>query len=238
MTRNKQSAFTLVEVLVIAPMLILLVGAMLTTIATFTGESLRSARKNELIYQVQDTLATIEANSAYSISDISISVSTGTVTAPQGVNNGTGGFVTNQNAPYSIFVLKTPSTNLSTYTYGRSIIYGTSSASPNCTTTTTPYPVYYVYFVTNGTLYERTILGDSAVNTVCGGNTPYQRNSCASGQTAARCVKEDEVLATNVKTFEVDYILNGVQITLELEENVAGEPQSYKSKIFLYRDKY
>ncbi|HEY0965663.1 MAG TPA: type II secretion system protein [Candidatus Saccharimonadales bacterium] len=224
-SRRSQSAFTLIEMLVVAPMMILLIGTAIMLVAALTGSALQATKKNELTYQVQNALSTIEANAQYSAGTIASGVSTGPVTSPQGVNDSASAFVSDSGT----LVMKLPATTQSPFSYGRSIIY----AQPNCSTSTTPYPVYYVYFVKNGTLYERSILGSSIVGAAC--STPFQRGSCTTAA-AGVCQKEDEVLATNVANFSIAYGTNVAKVTLELKESVAGEDIGYSSTIYATHD--
>ena len=84
-----------------------------------------------------------------------------------------------------------------------------SSADFDCTT-----QMYYqpqltfitVYFVKDGTLYRR-ILTDTTT-ALCAGNTQQQKKTCPPYITTGRhssCEANDEVLATNVTNFSVEY---------------------------------
>ena len=63
-TKTAPSGFTLVEIIIIAPIVILFIGAFIALVVNLTGESLRLREKNAAAYEVQEALNDIETNVA------------------------------------------------------------------------------------------------------------------------------------------------------------------------------
>ena len=246
MRTNRAAGFTLVEVMVIAPIIILFIGAFVGLIVSLTGDSLQMRSSNEASYQVQNALDVIEADAARS-SDTYPST-TGALTSPQGSNNGTTAFTVANNdssaTDTDVLIIKTPATTLDAVNPNRELIrYNTPNA---CSATNVNenayYPVTTVYFVASGTLWQRTILPSSG--TPC--STPWQKGSCAESQPIAGvCKTYDSKLAENVSTFSVKYLsaagaavsssspssAKAIEISIKVDKTVAGKTVSYSSKI-------
>jgi len=74
--------FTIIEMLVIAPIVILTIGAFVTAIVNMTGDVLASRVTNVLTYNIQDALSRIEEDVKQSTSFIA--GNNVTITSPQG----------------------------------------------------------------------------------------------------------------------------------------------------------
>jgi len=64
----------------------------------------------------------------------------------------------------------------------------------------------YIYFVSGGTLYRRTIKNPDS--STCSGATIGQKQTCSVGYTNSSCQGVDAVILTNVTAFSVDYYTN------------------------------
>ncbi len=243
--RTKGAAgFTLVEVLVVAPIIVLFIGAFIGLVISLTGDSLQNRTTNEVTYQVRSALDAIEAENSRT-SDAYL-VSTGSLTSPQGSDGATGAFtVTNNDTSATdtdVLILKAPATTQDPVNPNRNLIrYNTPNACNSTNVTQNAYyPVTTVYFVSSGTLLQRTILPSSG--TPC--STPYQKSSCQTAGSGV-CAVADTKLAENVTTFSVQYLdaagaavssanpamATSLKVTLKVNRSVAGRTISYSGNL-------
>jgi len=220
---NKQSlqsrvsaGFTLVEMAVIAPIVILLIGGFISLIVNLTGEVMSSRGSNILTYDLQDTLNRIEQDVKLSTTFLAtnnISVANtkqgfgGTTTAGSttpftNVNKTTSGGST----PSIILnVLVTDGNPLSA---DAGLVYLKDQPNP-CSTYTEysknkPMSANVVYFIdSSNTLWRRVIMPENATSTpaVYCGNAPWQVPTCINGYSAgslAFCKSNDERLITGI----------------------------------------
>jgi type II secretory pathway pseudopilin PulG len=216
--RAQQSGFTLVEMLVVAPIVILTIGAFLTVIINMTGEVLASRASTKLTYDVQDALNRVEQDVKLSSSFLATNSVLGT---NQGYNDDSTAFVnaTGSNGPMLILNMVgttgNPISTSTSYVYLKNQPNDCSAPQQN-----TPFTYNIVYFVKNNTLYRRTIMPtnyNDTTNTVCG--TPYQQPSCSPSFMDAQassvfCKTKDVELVKGVtpSTFFIQYF-NGESTT-------------------------
>jgi len=185
--------FTLVEMLVVAPIVILAIGAFLTVIISMTGEVLASRASNTLAYNVQDALNRVEQDVKQSASFLS--VNSVVLTAPedvtgsntlghryQGLDNAAAKFYNvSDDGPMLILNMvattSNPSNTANSYIYlkNQPNACGSTSISNN-----TPLTYNIIYFVKDSTLWRRTVMPrnyNDTTNTVC--SIPWQIPSCA-----------------------------------------------------------
>lgn len=220
LTKNPsgQRGFTLVEMLVVAPLIILLLGAMIAYITTLTGDSLKLREEGDMAYNIQAALDSIEADSIKATKFLDTS---GTLPTPQGKNNGTAAFTTTDPTPSDrALVMGTIATDKDPINPSRTPIYYVNQPSP-CgpgQEGNTFLITKAIYFVKDGSLWKRTIVPSYNTNsppddfTVC--STPWQRNSCSVGQTAAQCRTEDSELVKNISAFTVKYYATSTSTTV------------------------
>lgn len=172
--RKQQRGFTLVEMLVVAPIVILAIGAFLSAIIAMTGEVLASRASNMLSYNVQDALNRIEQ-------DVKLSsgfLATNTVIGDnQGYNDDSTAFT---NIDGTSLILSVVATNTNPVSADSSYVY--LKDKPNaCSNPQYNTPLIYnvVYFIKNDTLYRRTLmpLTYADLGTVC--TPPWQQPSCS-----------------------------------------------------------
>jgi competence protein ComGC len=230
--------FTLIEVLVIAPIIILFIGAFIALVVGLTGESLQVRAKNSMVYDSQSSLNDIEINASRATQFKS---TTGTLQSKQGKNatatvSDTTPFTsTNSGAPDAL-IFTAVATDKSPYDSGRSIVYtgGTcDSANPLYTYTT-------IYFIASDqSLYKRQILSSS---TPC--TTPYQKGTCHSSvmqsSPPSYCMAADDLLMSNVTDFTVAYYngatlttdptqANTIKLTLTTSRSIGGQSITYSA---------
>jgi hypothetical protein len=219
---NWSRGFTLVEVMVIAPIVILVIGGFVALIIALTGDVLRVSENNKLIYGAQSSLDIIEQD----VKQASSFQSTSFIpTSPQGLNNTAAAFtgVTtgvngNQNTS---FILRVPATNKNPLDPTHQIVYRANSpytcADP-AVVKNAPYLVDLVYYYTYDTypssltLWRRTLVDSSASDTPC--STPWQQSSCYPGQVGAVCKVEDTKVLTNISAITRQYYATAASVAV------------------------
>lgn len=189
--------FTLVEMMVIAPIVILLIGAFIALIVNLTGEVMSSRGSNVLTYNLQDALNQIEEDVKLSSTYLS-STNINLATTKQGyggdaINGSTVAFtnIAKSGGSSASLILNglvtngNPMSNLSGYVY--------LANSPNpCTSASEysnnrPMSMNIVYFVdSQNTLWRRVIMPSNYANASvrCGAAAPWQQPSCTPGYNA------------------------------------------------------
>jgi len=241
---NRTSGFTLVEVLVISPIIILFIGAFITLIVSLTGESIQIREKNAVTYDTQTAFDDIESGVARANGFL---YTTGAVASPQGSNNGTNAF-TNDTAD-SVLIMTTAATTSDPNSASRALIYTGTGA---CDSRNPIYSYTTVYFLaldpdtvantTDKALYRRTILPQVPA---CA--TAWQKGSCAEAVVSSNrtiCKTSDEKLLGNVATFNVSFYngtssvakenantADSVSLNINSSKQVSGSPVSYNSTL-------
>lgn len=215
--------FTLVEMVVVAPIVILAIGAFIALIVNLTGEVLSSRGSNTLTYNIQDALNRIEADvklSATTLATNSISVAStnqGYVADGQATPNGSTVNFTNIDktgsggSPASL-ILNSFVTNGNPLSDTTTLLYlkdtPNDCSDVNLYSKNTPLTINIIYYITNNTLWRRTIMPSNyaTASNFCGG-TSWQRPSCLPGYTVAFCKTNDEKLIEGVSPgdFSVGY---------------------------------
>ena len=221
-----KKGFTLVEVLVVAPIIILSIGAFIAVVVSLTGNVLVSRSASMLQYDIQDAADRIEADIRMSPQFLSSTSNIPfTASNPQGYTNtpntpssGTTTLFTNIDKTSTGG--STASLILRTYLTDKNPVRAQGDVSllhlPTPTACTGNYrtnqPAYgdIVYFISDNALWRRTILpANYATANYCGG-VPYQQPSCSPGTTHAFCKVVDSRLIGGVDSvnFSVAYYTN------------------------------
>lgn len=203
-----QSGFTLVEMLVIAPIAVLVVAGIVSLMINFVGDALISQQRSTATYQTQDGLDQVEQDVRLSSSILS---TTGTLTSPQGSGSNqtssAAAFVADSGTldDTSALILSAYATTANpiaaTAATPRTLVYTNVPTNPCPTPYTTNNPLTYkiVYFVYNGSLWRRTIVPSA---TTCGGLIAWQKNSCMP---PASCTTSDRKVISDVSSVTVTY---------------------------------
>lgn len=232
--------FTLVEMLVIAPIVIIVITGLVAAMVAMVGDALASSTRATSAYDMQDALDRIEQDVRTTINFM------GTfnyLTAPQGRDGSTAPFSFSSNGDV---ILTQQATTTNPYSDTRNLVYYADQPA-NCAsdpTTNTTLKVRTVYFLRNGSLWRRTLVDawnkntPSDSDTVC--NDPWQRDTCPAGSTMGAgstftCNGADEELLKNVTAFTPTYYTSGstttpnpltataVGITITTSKSVGGE---------------
>ena len=204
---SRSSGFTLVEILVIAPIVLLAIGGFIALMVTMVGDVMVSRDNNTMLYDTQDALKRIENDVRLSTEFLT---TTGTMISPQGSNSNFTGTAAFTNAVNTL-ILNSLVTDQSPVNSSREIIY--YKDQPNaCGATKIFNNILYakvIYFIKDGSLWRRTAIAPFNTNattdsqTVCA--TPWQQDSCSPGYTATRCKTNDVEVMQNVSSLNVEY---------------------------------
>jgi Tfp pilus assembly protein PilE len=198
------SGFTLIEMLVVAPVAILAIGGFIALMVSMVGSVMITRDRNTLTYEVQDALDRIEQDTRLATQ---FHTTTNSLPSPQGSNDSTAAFTNS-----SSLILSSFATDKNPRDISRQLIYYANQPNP-CGATQNLNRVFLtrtVYFIKNGSLWRRGIVptynnnATADANTVCG--TSWQRNSCTLGYTVSPpCETNDEEIMKNIDTFDVTY---------------------------------
>lgn len=204
---QNSKGFTLIEVLIIAPIIVLMIGGFVGAIITITGEVMSTRNNNMLAYNLQDTLDRIESDVGVSTnflpeSDIS-------PPTPLGYNNTTENFSNVSDTKGDMLILKTVLTDKNPLDSARQLVY--LDDQPNdCTSADVNYntimTAVVVYFTKNNTLWRRTITPSNYATAGC--SMPWQLPSCLPGIERGTFCKTDDIRlldGVGVDDFHVSY---------------------------------
>lgn len=252
-TRNN-GGFTLVEVLVISPVIILFIGTFIALLVNLTGESLVVREKNVAVHDTQAALDDIQEDIGAATGYLTTTADLGTLQSPQGKPNGdnfnSGTAFTNTNAGAAdTLIVQRVATTASPNDPSRKPIYTGAGA---CDAKNPIYTYLSVYFLApdkdtsdpgDNALYKRTILPSLSACDVA-----WQRGSCyrdtVNSGNRSWCQTYDEKLLSGVSSFDVTYFRNGVQqldsdaklandasVSLDVSKQVAGETINFGSSV-------
>lgn len=238
------TGFTLVEVLVIAPIVMISITIIVAVIITITGEVMRTQGTNTVVYKMQDSLNQIEDDARMATEFVGTSY---TPASPQGATatagnvDGSLAFSTSAAVNPAKLIIRTVATDQSPLSPTRAIklksLDGCTSWAPG----PIPYTIDSVYFLKpkadgSQSLWRRMLFGTNAAAGWYCGSEPWQVRSCSPGYTdTAVCKAEDLELLDNVTSVTVSYSKSdgsssgspssdaiAIKVTVETTDTVAG----------------
>lgn len=217
MSTNKkrlQEGFTLIEMMVIAPIVILAIGAFLTVIISMTGEVIASRSANAMTYNIQDALNRIEQDVQLSATFLATNNVTLTASEAQGYNDDATNFTNVGGTSGTSLILNMVATTQNPLSSTSEFIF--LKDQPNaCGDPYDNIPLTYniVYFVKDNALWRRVIMPSQYANTTsyaCA--SAWQRPSCSPNYMAAQsgtvfCKTSDSKLVEGVASdgFTLEY---------------------------------
>ena len=256
---RQQHGFTLVEVAVIVPMALLVLGTVFTYMVLLYNESLQATAKLGIIDEATTAVNRInEAGGTSAGFQSALSSYLTDVNAPSGWN------AEPSPGTSDVLILRSIATTANTKSAAKKIVR-LNKVSGGCTANNEPInPILYyntVFFLKKesgqdtGTLYRRTIAKNTDDSGLAACDTPVQqKQTCPVGQTNTACSGTDAVVATDVKQFKVTYAVGGLNcgtavdtyndrlcvagslaaatnayIELTLSRTTAGEPYEYRA---------
>lgn len=205
--KGSKAGFTLVEMIVIAPIVILAIGSFIAVIVSLTGEVLSSRGSNVLAYNVQDALNRIEEDVKLSsgfLARNSISLSASNNPQGYGAVGSANDFTSVGGVSQTSLILSSVVTDGNPLSTSSRMVY--LANEPNACTTYAEYSknkpmvANIIYFVDeNGTLWRRTMMPFGYDNAAirCG-NAPWQQPSCQIGYVNSFCKTNDIKLVDGV----------------------------------------
>jgi len=181
MKQLRQQGFTLIEMLVVAPIVILAIGAFLTVIISMTGEVIASRASNVLSYNVQDALNRIEQDvklSATFLASNNVKIDAGNA---QGYNDDTTNFanVGSSGGPALILNMIATTGNPLSTTSGFVYLKDKPNACATAQGVNTPLTYNVVYFIKDDVLWRRTLMPSNYTDTNYRCADPWQQPSCS-----------------------------------------------------------
>jgi type II secretory pathway pseudopilin PulG len=215
-TKNqKKSGFTLVELMIVAPTVVLVIGIFVAAIIAMTGDVLSSRSSNVLTYNIQNAMDRIKQD--VSSSSAFLASNNISITSPQGYNNDATIFH-NASASGNMLILNTYATTTNPANSNFDYVYsnhpnacGDSQVDQN-----QPITLNIVYFVKNGTLWRRIVAPSNYATSSC--SKPWQQPSCAPGITNVFCKTEDVRLVDGIDSsngFNISYYSDSTSATAD-----------------------
>jgi len=207
-TTSRSRGFTLIEVLIIAPIVVLAISGFVALMITMVGNILQAREQNALVYETQDALDRIEQDARLTTQFLTTS---GGQPSPQGSNNGATGTAAFTATAGGAIILSSLATTKNPADTTRELVYYTNQPYA-CSAQKTYNKVFLIkiiYFINAGSLWRRTIVPPynttTPVNadTVC--DAPWQRNTCSPGMSGGVCQTNDSEVMKNISSLNIDY---------------------------------
>ncbi len=203
-TPLQTTGFTLVEIIIVAPIVLLTIGIFIGTIVTLTGNVLASRASNNLSYSIQDALNRIEqdvTNSGGILATNNIALS-----SPQGYNDDRTNFhnVNTDSTIGQALIINTYATTNNPANQTKSYLYMADQPNSCSSSALNQNPIVMlniIYFVKNNTLWRRTVMPSNYANSGCVNGSvgaSWQQPSCSPGVSATFCKTQDEKLVDGV----------------------------------------
>jgi type II secretory pathway pseudopilin PulG len=211
--QKKDAGFTLIEILIIAPIVIIAISGFIALMVTIVGKVLLTRDQTAVTYDTQNALDRIEQDIKLSAKFLT---TTGTLPSPQGSDNNYAGTAAFSNTSNTL-ILNMLATDSNPHSWDRWLMYYDNQPNPcgGTETSNRVFSVRVIYYIKNGTLWRRTYvppwnLNTSApdANTICTYSSsfyPWQKNTCNPGYTSSQCQAEDERVMDNVNSLNVQY---------------------------------
>lgn len=197
--RQRQYGITLTEIIIVVTVLSTIAILVFTTFYDMYLSNISSLQTSTQTTDTRTALRSIE-DSLTLATDYAAKVSP--VTSPQGPNNDASDWdFKGTDSSHRVLISKSYATTAATSDNNRALVYHTGGCGNPDTASLAKNT--YIYFVRNQTLYRRTI---TPTGTCSPG--PFQKSTCAPGQSGSVCQASDAVLLTNVTSFVPEYYVN------------------------------
>jgi|GEM_PF-1515738 len=225
-------AFTLVEMLIIAPIVILVIGIFISAIVGMTGEVLSVRAATDLSLKVQNALDSIDADvklsGGYLVAN-NITLSTG-----QGYDDAVSTFKNANDVSIGpMLILNTyattenPSVSSRNYVYAKNQPNACDSAIVSQNSKVMMNTIYFVKTV-NGvsSLWRRIVAPSNYATNGC--SVPWQKPTCTTGYSASFCKADDTKLVEGVLPagFIIDYYTSSNSSTAIADASNAAKTDS------------
>ncbi len=219
-----KKGFTLVEMLIIAPIVVLVIGIFVSAIVSMTGDVLSVRSVNNMTYNIQNALDTVSADVKASGGYLATNSITPLLNG-QGYDNGIAAFnnVNSDTSIGSMLIINSYATTANPLSSARSYVYLTgqpNACSSSSVSQNSKLMTNIVYFVKNKALWRRIIMPstyNAGANVNC--NMPWQKPTCVPGYNSTDytfCKSEDIKLVDGVQSdgFTVNYYTSAAPTTV------------------------
>lgn len=201
-------AFTLIEMLIVTPIVILVIGVVMNMMIKMTGEIIAARTSTYLTSSVQSALSYIEndiRNSGAFLAKNNINL-----TSPQGRNNDTTDFYNASSTNGDSIILNSYGTTDNPLRSDIEYIYTKApNACSSSSVTSNPRLMFnIVYFIKNNSLWRRVIAPSNYTYSGC--KTAWQIPSCYPDISGTFCKSKDMKMIENISidSFDVTYYDN------------------------------
>lgn len=237
--RKRTTGFTLVEVLVVSPIIVIAIGAFLFTIVSLTGEVLSSRAQSVLAQDTQLALSRI--NRDVRMSSQFLATNTFTPASPQGLDDNDQPFVNVNASGHNSVIIEKVATTSNPIAPPTSYIY-LEDAPSDCSSPflrqNTPLTINVVYFVSeDSSLWRRVLLPPDYQADACA--QPWQQPSCSPDNIDDDfCLTEDEKLLDGVTEddFGVTYYTRGEEVTPLPDASNPATPEATRAELLEQAD--
>lgn len=205
--QNNCGGFTLVEVGIVVPMLIVMLLGLTSTLYMALRANVTQQVQTTSAYDIQEGLSIVERDVALASQFLDTTDSTAIEAYPPTANGGKWSYV-GDGATQRALILRLYATTTNPDSNDRQPVF---INQVGCSTDR----IYYndaadyntIYFLLNNNLYRRRVLKTTA--STC--SVPYQQQSCPSletlksGSRDSSCQSDDELIISGVSSFTVDY---------------------------------
>lgn len=225
--RISEAGFTLVEMAIVVPILILIALSLFEALFTVVQTSTQERVEMNLAYEKNVAMNEIESDIRIAPLFVpQLDTNTAGQDANEGISNplGTGNtwYYAGGGQDKRVLILREYSTTVNPLIAGREPVFvGSGAACSDPSVATNTIQTYNtIYFVQNQTLYRRRVVDPLTKDPVCG-NVQYQRTSCP---TASASCPADEIIASNVTAFNVTYYSSGDPTATPLDVYTGPSP--------------
>ncbi len=245
MSTNKQQGFTLIEVAVVAPIMILVAISIIAILIILVSSTVQPNARSLIMQQEEKALDVIESDINNSYAYISSTSSYGFLsTLPANFADSASSDYSSPPSGTTVIALKTFNQIIDSTDSSRTKVLPAFKDTASCSNTTdlsasNIAPIVVVYYVKNNTLYRRTLV-DTTNPSTCG--TKLARQSCLTS-----CAAEDTALVQvdALRTFSVVYytgITNDIvttdptaarsaKVTITAASDAGGDSVEYTSSL-------
>ncbi len=201
---NSQTGFTIVEMLVVVPIIILSIGIFVSAIVNMTGDVLENKALNNMSYDIQDALNRIQQD--VNTSGGLLATNNITLVSPQGYDDDTTAFHNADENNGNMLILNVYASTDNSLDPSRDLIYIANQPS-ECNSEdvkyNSPLMLNVVYFIKDNSLWRR-VLAPSNYDMI-GCNIPFQLPTCAPDITGTICKAEDTKVIDDIESFTLAY---------------------------------
>lgn len=221
--RSKQQGFTLLEILIMSPIVMLTIVIIISYLFSQYGQLIQQGSQLNLNVEAQNITFSMQ-DDLFFANAYSSAINTNLVDS----NQPTGGWKA-ATTPQTLIV-SVPAETANHRSANRQPVYiNTVGCDPTVLTDNSPLYNNVIYFVSGTNLYKRYLTAPSTMNT-CG--TSFQKQTCPTGKVTSSC-PADRLLTDKLASFTVTYYdtSNTVTTTPDIAEKVKIDIQ-LKDKAF------